>query len=100
MSSFLAMLASSSSEEMEAELKERVESSCKQASCVIEICESLKSTVDQLKEDQHSDSGERCCAGLIIQSEYSTLVYGSVKVAVCLLWGGKKEIQSLLVCSW
>ncbi|KAK2839000.1 hypothetical protein Q7C36_013814 [Tachysurus vachellii] len=55
-SSFLAMLASSSSEEMEAELKERVESSCKQASCVIEICESLKITVDQLKKDLSADS--------------------------------------------
>ncbi|KAG7328942.1 hypothetical protein KOW79_007116 [Hemibagrus wyckioides] len=55
-SSFLAMLASSSTEEMEAELKERVESSCKQASCVIEICESLKTTVDQLKKDWDSDS--------------------------------------------
>ncbi|XP_060783337.1 E3 ubiquitin-protein ligase BRE1A [Neoarius graeffei] len=55
-SSFLAMLASSSSEEMEAELQERVESSRKQASCVVEICESLKITVDQLKKDLHSDS--------------------------------------------
>lgn len=65
-SSFLAMLASSSTEEMEAELKERVESSCKQASCVIEICESLKTTVDQLKKDWDSDSGERCTVGLFI----------------------------------
>lgn len=56
-SSFLAMLASSSSEEMEAELKERVESSCKQASCVVEICESLKSTVEQLKKDLDCNSG-------------------------------------------
>ncbi|XP_017330514.1 E3 ubiquitin-protein ligase BRE1A [Ictalurus punctatus] len=55
-SSFLAMLASSSTEEMEAELQERVESSRKQASCVVEICESLKSTVDQLKKDQDSDA--------------------------------------------
>ncbi|MCI4379709.1 hypothetical protein PGIGA_G00231400 [Pangasianodon gigas] len=55
-SSFLAMLASSSSEEMEAELQERVESSCKQASCVVEICEKLKSTVDQLKKDLDSES--------------------------------------------
>ncbi|TSV81476.1 E3 ubiquitin-protein ligase BRE1A [Bagarius yarrelli] len=55
-SSFLAMLASSSSEEMEAELKERVESSCKQASCVVEICENLKSTVDQLKKDLDCNS--------------------------------------------
>ncbi|KAI5104903.1 E3 ubiquitin-protein ligase BRE1A [Silurus meridionalis] len=54
-SSFLAMLASSSSEEMEAELKERVESSCKQASCVVEICECLKTTVDQLKKDLDSN---------------------------------------------
>lgn len=72
-SSFLAMLASSSSEEMEAELKERVESSCKQSSCVIEICEGLKSTVDQLKKDVDTDSGKRCIVGLIIL-EYSTLV--------------------------
>uniref|UniRef100_A0A667WMF1 E3 ubiquitin protein ligase n=1 Tax=Myripristis murdjan TaxID=586833 RepID=A0A667WMF1_9TELE len=46
--SFLATLASSSSEEMEAELQERVESSQKQANRVVEIYESLKSTVDQL----------------------------------------------------
>ncbi|XP_072519164.1 E3 ubiquitin-protein ligase BRE1A isoform X2 [Salminus brasiliensis] len=48
--SFLAMLASSTSEEMEAELQERVESSRKQASRVVEIYENLKSTVDQLKK--------------------------------------------------
>ncbi|XP_017547618.1 E3 ubiquitin-protein ligase BRE1A isoform X1 [Pygocentrus nattereri] len=53
-SSFLAILASSSSEEMEAELQERVESSRKQASRVVEIYESLKSTVDQLKKDLES----------------------------------------------
>ncbi|XP_051513558.1 E3 ubiquitin-protein ligase BRE1A-like isoform X2 [Myxocyprinus asiaticus] len=52
--SFLATLASSSSEEMEAELQERVESSCKQASRVVEIYENLKKTVDQLKKDVES----------------------------------------------
>ncbi|XP_031175578.1 E3 ubiquitin-protein ligase BRE1A isoform X1 [Sander lucioperca] len=49
--SFLATLASSSSEEMEAELQERVESSLKQASHVVEIYECLKRTVDQLKAE-------------------------------------------------
>ncbi|XP_066505083.1 E3 ubiquitin-protein ligase BRE1A [Hoplias malabaricus] len=53
-SSFLATLASSSSEEMEAELQERVESSRKQANRVVEIYESLKSTVDQLQKDVES----------------------------------------------
>uniref|UniRef100_A0A8B9R4U4 E3 ubiquitin protein ligase n=1 Tax=Astyanax mexicanus TaxID=7994 RepID=A0A8B9R4U4_ASTMX len=53
--SFLAMLASSTSEEMEAELQERVESSRKQASRVVEIYESLKSTVDQLKKSLESE---------------------------------------------
>ncbi|XP_055034086.2 E3 ubiquitin-protein ligase BRE1A isoform X2 [Misgurnus anguillicaudatus] len=53
-SSFLATLASSTSEEMEAELQERAESSCKQASRVIEIYENLKNTVDQLKKDMES----------------------------------------------
>lgn len=48
--SFLAMLASSSSEEMEAELQERVESSQKQANRVAEIYDSLRSIVEQLKE--------------------------------------------------
>ncbi|XP_031442994.1 E3 ubiquitin-protein ligase BRE1A isoform X2 [Clupea harengus] len=48
--SFLATLASSSSEEMEAELQERVESSCKQANRVADIYTSLKDTVDQLKK--------------------------------------------------
>ncbi|XP_029297953.1 LOW QUALITY PROTEIN: E3 ubiquitin-protein ligase BRE1A [Cottoperca gobio] len=52
--SFLATLASSSSEEMEAELQERVESSQKQASHVVEIYECLKRTVDQLKAELDS----------------------------------------------
>nr|XP_046261521.1 E3 ubiquitin-protein ligase BRE1A isoform X2 [Scatophagus argus] len=52
--SFLATLASSSSEEMEAELLERVESSQKQANHVVEIYECLKSTVDQLKAELDS----------------------------------------------
>ncbi|XP_073343204.1 E3 ubiquitin-protein ligase BRE1A [Pagrus major] len=52
--SFLATLASSSSEEMEAELLERVESSQKQANHVVEIYECLKSTVDQLKAEVDS----------------------------------------------
>ncbi|KAM9357460.1 E3 ubiquitin-protein ligase BRE1A [Symphorus nematophorus] len=52
--SFLATLASSSSEEMEAELQERVESSQKQANHVVEIYECLKSTVDQLKAEVDS----------------------------------------------
>ncbi|XP_040031166.2 E3 ubiquitin-protein ligase BRE1A isoform X1 [Gasterosteus aculeatus] len=52
--SFLATLASSSSEEMEAELQERVESSQKQARHVVEIYECLKSTVDQLKAELDS----------------------------------------------
>ncbi|XP_076021093.1 E3 ubiquitin-protein ligase BRE1A [Genypterus blacodes] len=52
--SFLATLASSTSEEMEAELQERVESSQKQANRVAEIYESLKSTVDQLHRELDS----------------------------------------------
>ncbi|KAL3044890.1 hypothetical protein OYC64_013209 [Pagothenia borchgrevinki] len=52
--SFLATLASSSSEEMEAELQERVEKSQKQASHVVEIYECLKRTVDQLKTELDS----------------------------------------------
>ncbi|XP_041710264.1 E3 ubiquitin-protein ligase BRE1A isoform X3 [Coregonus clupeaformis] len=52
--SFLATLASSSSEEMEAELQERVESSQKQANRVVVIYDSLKTTVEQLKKDQDS----------------------------------------------
>lgn len=56
--SFLATLASSSSEEMEAELQERVESSQKQANHVVEIYECLKSTVDQLKSELDSGAGE------------------------------------------
>ncbi|XP_053362428.1 E3 ubiquitin-protein ligase BRE1A [Clarias gariepinus] len=55
-SSFLAMLASSSTEEMEAELQQRVESSRKLASCAVEICESVKGTVEQLKKDLDSDT--------------------------------------------
>lgn len=56
--SFLATLASSSSEEMEAELLERVESSKKQATRAVEIYEYLKSTVDQLTAELDSGTGE------------------------------------------
>lgn len=56
--SFLATLASSTSEEMEAELQERVESSKKQASHAVEIYECLKSAVDQLRADLDSGTGE------------------------------------------
>lgn len=87
MSSFLAMLASSSTEEMEAELQERVESSRKQASCVVEICESLKSTVDQLKKDQDSDAGERCIVGWLVLVCKVFLRAYSLCVFTCV-WGG------------
>lgn len=43
---------------MEAELQERVESSCKQAGRVVDIYVNLKNTVDQLKK-MHSGTGER-----------------------------------------
>lgn len=56
--SFLATLASSSSEEMEAELLERVESSQKQANYVVEIYERLRNTVDQLKAEMDSGTGK------------------------------------------
>ncbi len=42
---------------MEAELQERVESSQKQATHVVEIYECLKSTVDQLKAELDSGAG-------------------------------------------
>ncbi|KAM9795350.1 E3 ubiquitin-protein ligase BRE1A [Neosynchiropus ocellatus] len=56
--SFLATLASSTSEEMEAELQERVESSQKQATRVVEIYECLKSTVDQLRGEIDAGVGD------------------------------------------
>ena len=43
---------------MEAELQERVESSLKQASHVVEIYECLKRTVDQLKAELDPGAGE------------------------------------------
>lgn len=52
--SFLATLASSSSEEMEAELQERLESSQKLANSVVEVYETLKSVVDQMKTELDS----------------------------------------------
>ncbi|KAJ3588317.1 hypothetical protein NHX12_011910 [Muraenolepis orangiensis] len=55
--SFLATLASSSTEEMEAELQERLESSQKQVTRVVEIYEGLKSTVERLKEEPDSGAG-------------------------------------------
>ncbi|XP_077588861.1 E3 ubiquitin-protein ligase BRE1A isoform X2 [Stigmatopora nigra] len=57
--SFLATLASSTSEEMEAELQERVQSSHTQASRVRDIYKSLKSTVDQLKADMDAGMAGR-----------------------------------------
>ncbi|XP_061786627.1 E3 ubiquitin-protein ligase BRE1A [Nerophis lumbriciformis] len=55
--SFLATLASSTSEEMEAELQERVQSSQMQAARIVEIYKCLKSTVDQLNADVDSGVG-------------------------------------------
>ncbi|KAI1888223.1 hypothetical protein AGOR_G00182800, partial [Albula goreensis] len=52
--SFLATLASSSSEEMEAELQERVEASRQLTSRVVEIYTSLKNTVDSLEKELDS----------------------------------------------
>uniref|UniRef100_A0A8C8GA90 E3 ubiquitin protein ligase n=1 Tax=Oncorhynchus tshawytscha TaxID=74940 RepID=A0A8C8GA90_ONCTS len=69
--SFLATLASSSSEEMEAELQERVESSQKQANRVVEIYDSLKTTVEQLKKDQ--DSGVAAQLNTLLSSENDRL---------------------------
>lgn len=43
---------------MEAELQERVESSKKQASHAVEIYKCLKSTVDQLRAELDSGTGE------------------------------------------
>uniref|UniRef100_A0A8C7PB39 E3 ubiquitin protein ligase n=1 Tax=Oncorhynchus mykiss TaxID=8022 RepID=A0A8C7PB39_ONCMY len=69
--SFLATLASSSSEEMEAELQERVESSQKQANHVVEIYDSLKTTVEQLKKDQ--DSGVAVQLNTLLSNENDRL---------------------------
>uniref|UniRef100_A0A8C7L426 E3 ubiquitin protein ligase n=1 Tax=Oncorhynchus kisutch TaxID=8019 RepID=A0A8C7L426_ONCKI len=69
--SFLATLASSSSEEMEAELQERVESSQKQANRVVEIYDSLKTTVEQLKKDQ--DSGVAVQLNTLLSNENDRL---------------------------
>ncbi|XP_055015011.1 E3 ubiquitin-protein ligase BRE1A [Boleophthalmus pectinirostris] len=52
--SFLATLASSSSEEMEAELQERLESTQKLANHVVEIYEALKNTLDQMQTEMNS----------------------------------------------
>ena len=43
---------------MEAELKERVESSQKQANRVVEIYDCLQSTVEQLQRETDSGAGE------------------------------------------
>uniref|UniRef100_A0A3B4AZ94 E3 ubiquitin protein ligase n=1 Tax=Periophthalmus magnuspinnatus TaxID=409849 RepID=A0A3B4AZ94_9GOBI len=55
--SFLATLASSSSEEMEAELQERLESTQKLANRVVEIYEALKNTLDQMQTEMNSGAG-------------------------------------------
>ncbi|XP_072295691.1 E3 ubiquitin-protein ligase BRE1A [Eucyclogobius newberryi] len=52
--SFLATLASSSSEEMEAELQERLESTQKLANRVVEIYDALKNTLDQMTTEMDS----------------------------------------------
>ena len=56
--SFLATLASSSTEEMEAELQERLDSSQKQVTRVVELYEGLKSTVERLKVEPDSGGGK------------------------------------------
>jgi len=62
--SFLATLASSSTEEMEAELQERLESSQKQVTRVVELYEGLKSTVERLRVEPNAGAGgERRGAG-------------------------------------
>lgn len=55
--SFLATLASSSTEEMEAELQERLESSQKQVTRVVELYEGLKSTVERLRVEPNAGAG-------------------------------------------
>lgn len=64
---------------MEAELQERVESSQKQANHVVEICEQLKSTVDQLKTEQDSETrrfnGKHSGKGSKINVEVTPHVY-------------------------
>uniref|UniRef100_A0AAV2MJ12 E3 ubiquitin protein ligase n=1 Tax=Knipowitschia caucasica TaxID=637954 RepID=A0AAV2MJ12_KNICA len=52
--SFLATLASSSSEEMEQELQERLESTQKLANRVVEIYEALKNTLNQMATEMDS----------------------------------------------
>uniref|UniRef100_A0A7N8XN13 E3 ubiquitin protein ligase n=1 Tax=Mastacembelus armatus TaxID=205130 RepID=A0A7N8XN13_9TELE len=71
--SFLATLASSTSEEMEAELQERVESSQKLANRVVEIYECLRSTVDQLKAELDSGAGKT--RGGNVWAEITEFVY-------------------------
>uniref|UniRef100_A0A8C7XHU5 E3 ubiquitin protein ligase n=1 Tax=Oryzias sinensis TaxID=183150 RepID=A0A8C7XHU5_9TELE len=76
--SFLATLASSTSEEMEAELQERVESSQKQAQRVVDVYENLKSTVDQLQTELDSGTGEVFCGETqehcsVLESDLNTI---------------------------
>ncbi|XP_037117968.1 E3 ubiquitin-protein ligase BRE1A isoform X2 [Syngnathus acus] len=71
--SFLATLASSTSEEMEAELQERVQSSHMQATRVVEVYKCLKSTVDQLKADMDSGIAGSLCH---VASKLNTLLTG------------------------
>ena len=84
--SFLATLASSSSEEMEAELLERVESSQKQANHVVEIYECLKSTVDQLKAEVDSGVGE-----------IKRRIQNEIAVMEIFIW--EEFIESVFTCS-
>lgn len=56
---------------MEAELQERVESSQKQATRVLEIYESLKNTVAQLKAELDSGAGESQCFDVFCEESFS-----------------------------
>lgn len=89
-SSFLATLASSTSEEIDAELQERVESSCKQASRVVEIYENLKNMVDQLKKDLESGTD----GGLWDVAVRLNTLLTSVNERLCQLTDGLQQKHS------
>lgn len=70
---------------MEAELQERVESSQKQASHVMEIYESLKKTVDQLKAELDSGTGEMNHGEVLVEEDWKkNYSGGSSSLLTCL----------------
>lgn len=75
--SFLATLASSSSEEMESQLQERVESSRRAVSQIVTVYDKLQERVDFLSRKLNSGGEARTRRPETVKEEYKNSFYGA-----------------------